>query len=115
MPKKKKPEIPKEVKALVDEFAKSLSTVDGKVPLPPAIEYLMEKISYSGSPKINPVVVAGKDIEKLVVGYSAKTAANDRCRKVGPKFFMVGSRPYYLVKTLIDYFTQNPVETFNNE
>ena len=44
MSKKKKTEIPKEVKALIDEFAKSLSSVNGKVPLPPAIEYLMEKI-----------------------------------------------------------------------
>ena len=61
--------------------------------------------------EVRPFVVAAKDIEKIILGYSKKTAANDRCKKTGPRYFMVGSRPYYLVQILIDYFTQNPVET----
>ena len=64
---------------------------------------------------IEPLIVAGKDIEKIIVGYSAKTAANERCQKVGPPYFMRGGRPYYLVKDLVAYFTQNPVETLNDE
>ncbi len=61
------------------------------------------------------LIVAGKDIETIIVGYSAKTAANDRCRKIGPKYYQRGGRPYYLVEDLVDHFTQNPVETFNDE
>jgi len=58
MPKKQKQKIPQEVKTLIDEFAKSLSTFDSKVPLPSAIGYLLETLGYPGSPEINPVVVA---------------------------------------------------------
>ena len=58
-----------------------------------------------------PLVVAGKDIEKIVMGYSSKTAANERSRKVGPKYFMRGGRPYYLVSDLLEHFTKNPIET----
>jgi|SaaInlStandDraft_7_1057024.scaffolds.fasta_scaffold473627_2 hypothetical protein len=65
--------------------------------------------------EFQPLIVAGKDIEKIIVGYSSKTAANDRSRKIGPRYFMRGGRPYYLVQDLIDHFTQNPVETFNDE
>lgn len=114
MSKKRKQKIPKEIEALIDEFAKSLSSVDGKVPLPPAIEYLMDRLGYLGSPWVNPVVVAGKSAEKLIVGYSSKSFANDRSLKRGCRYFMVGSRPYYLVADLIDHFTKNPVETFND-
>ncbi len=62
-----------------------------------------------------PLLVASKDIESVIRGYSSKTAANDRSRKVGPRYFMRGGRPYYLVQDLIEHFTQNPVETFNDE
>jgi hypothetical protein len=58
-----------------------------------------------------PLMVAAKDVERIILGYSAKKAANDRSRKVGPKFFMNGARPYYRVSDLIEYFTRNPVET----
>lgn len=65
--------------------------------------------------ELQPLIVAGKDIEKIVIGYSMKTASNDRSRKTGPRFFMRGSRPYYLVSDLVEHFTQNSVETFNRE
>ena len=74
-----------------------------------------EKLPKKGLRVIDPLIVAGKDIEKIIVGYSSKTAANDRSRKVGPRYFMRGGRPYYLVKDLVEHFTQNPVETFNDE
>ena len=64
---------------------------------------------------IDPLIVAGKDIEKVVIGYSAKTAANDRSRKIGCRYFMRGGRPYYLVQDLLEHFTKNPVETSNDE
>ncbi len=64
---------------------------------------------------MSPIIVAGKDIEKIVIGYSAKTAANDRSRKVGPNYFLRGGRPYYLVEDLVDHFTENPIKTFNEK
>jgi len=64
---------------------------------------------------IDPLIVAGKDIEKVVLGYSAKTAANDRSMKVGCRYFMRNGRPYYLISDLVDHFTQNPVETSNDQ
>lgn len=116
MPKKQKQKIPKEVETIIDKFAKSLlEEIEGKVLLPPAIQYLMEKLGYPASPEINPLFVAGKSAPKLIVGHSAKSFANDRSLKRGCRYFMVGSRPYYLVSDLVDHFTQNPVETFNNE
>jgi hypothetical protein len=109
-------EISKEVETLIHKFAHSLSEkVEGKVLLPPVIEYLMEKLGCPGNSEVNPLIIAGKDIEKVVIGYSSKTAANDRSRKVGPRYFMRGGRPYYLVQDLIEHFTQNPVETLNDE
>jgi len=65
--------------------------------------------------EVIPLVVAGKDVEKVILGYSAKTAANHRCEKIGPRYFMVGARPYYLVKDLVEHFTKNPVQTFNED
>jgi hypothetical protein len=55
-------------------------------------------------------MVAAKEVEKIILGYSAKAAENDRPRRVGP-FFLNGARPYYLVSDLIEYFTRNPVPT----
>jgi len=61
-----------------------------------------------------PLMVAAKDIERIILGYSAKKAANDRSLKRGPKFFLNGARPYYRVSDLIEYFTRNPVETVDD-
>ena len=74
-----------------------------------------EKLPKNDLRVIDPLIVAGKDIEKVVIGYSSKTAANDRSRKVGPRYFIRGGRPYYLVQDLVEHFTQNPVETFDKE
>jgi len=116
MPKKVKPEIPKETKVLIEKFARSLSTQgDGKVLLPACIGYLLEKLGYPGSPEINPIVVAGKSAEKLVIGHSSKSFANDRSAKRGCRYFMVNGMPYYLVADLVEHFTKNPVETCGHE
>ncbi len=64
--------------------------------------------------EFHPYFVASKDIEKVVVGYSKKTAANDRSRKRGPPYYMIGGTPYYLVSELIEHFTRNRVETIND-
>ncbi len=116
MPKKGKSKIPKEVQALINGFTRSLSEqVEGNVLLPSVIEFLLEELGYPGSPGINPVVVAGKSAEKLVIGHSSKSFANDRSAKRGCRYFMVDGMPYYLVSDLIEHFTQNPVKTINND
>ena len=63
--------------------------------------------------EFRPLFVASKDIEKVVIGYSAKTAANDRSLKRGPRYYMVGGRPYYRIRDLEEYFSNSPVETMN--
>ncbi len=64
--------------------------------------------------EFHPYFVASKDIEKVVVGYSKKTAANDRSRKRGPPYYMIGGTPYFLVSELIEHFTRNRFETIND-
>jgi hypothetical protein len=61
-----------------------------------------------------PLIVASKDIEKVILGFSPKTAANLRSQKKGPRYFMVGGTPYYKTSDLLEYFCSNPVETFNS-
>ena len=61
-----------------------------------------------------PLIIASKDIEKIILEVSPKTAANLRSQKKGPRFFMVGGTPYYKTSDLLDYFCSNPVETFNS-
>ncbi len=80
--------------------------------VPPPESYQIAELSDG---EILPLVVAGKDIEKVVLGYSAKTAANHRYEKTGPRYFMVGARPYYLVRDLVEHFTRNPIKTFTEE
>jgi hypothetical protein len=58
-----------------------------------------------------PLMVAAKDVERIILGYSAKKSANDRSLKRGPRFFLNHGRPFYRVSDLIEYFTKNPVET----
>ena len=62
-----------------------------------------------------PPIVASKHFSKIVSGVSPKTTANWRSEKRGPKFYMIGGSPYYKTSDLIEFFTQNPVETFNND
>jgi hypothetical protein len=77
-------------------------------PLPKGIQIVQfEAVEF------RPLVVASKNIEMIVKGYSAKSAANDRSRKLGPPYYMIGGTPYYLISELIEYFTRNRVETTN--
>jgi hypothetical protein len=64
---------------------------------------------------IAPLMVASKDVGRIILGFSSKTAANLRSQKRGPRYYMDGGTPYYKVSELIDYFCRNRVETFNND
>ena len=75
----------------------------------------MIKIGYPVSPEISPLFVAGKSAPKLIVGHSAKSFANDRSLKRGCRYFMVDGMPFYSVSDLIAHYTQNPVETTQDD
>lgn len=60
-----------------------------------------------------PLFVSSKDVEKVVIGWSKKTASNLRSQKKGPRFFMVGGTPYYKLSDLEEFFSKCPVETIN--
>ncbi len=62
-------------------------------------------------PEPKPLAVAADKIGRVIVGAIPKTFANWRSRKVGPRFFMVGGKPYYKVSDLEEYFFKNPVQT----
>lgn len=114
MPKKRKPEIPKEVKNIIDEFAKSLSMVDCKVLLPSVIEYLMQRLGYSGNPEIKPLFIFTKALPQLVMGTSKKYWANLRAAKRGPKYYLTGEKggtPVCKISDVENYLTSTPVET----
>jgi hypothetical protein len=117
MPKKRKPEIPIEVKTLIDEFAKSLSMVDCKALLPSVIEYLMQRLGYSGNPEIKPLFIFTKALPQLVMGTSKKYWANLRAAKRGPKYYLTGEKggtPVCKVSDIENYLTSKPVETTEN-
>ena len=58
-----------------------------------------------------PLFVSAAHVDRVVIGVSKKTWANWRSAKTGPRFYMVGAKPYYRLKDLQDYFSANPVET----
>lgn len=61
--------------------------------------------------EFRPLYVAARDIGKVVVGLSPKTAANWRSAKVGPRFYMCNGTAYYKISDLEEYFGGNPVQT----
>jgi len=69
------------------------------------------------SPKdnVSPLFVAAKDVERIIIGFNKKTAANWRSMKKGPRYYMDNGTPYYKVSDLVDYFGRNPVITHNLE
>jgi len=115
MHKKKKQKIPKGVQALIDKFAKSLlDEVDGRVLLTSVIEYLMQRLRYSGNPEIKPLFIFTKALPQLVVGTSKKYWANLRAAKRGPKYYLTGEKggtPVCKISDVENYLTSTPVET----
>jgi hypothetical protein len=67
-----------------------------------------------GPEETKPLLVKATDIDRVVVGLSPKTLANWRSQGVGPKYFVVNGSIYYSFRELTNYFTKNPVETFND-
>ena len=61
--------------------------------------------------KFKPLFVSAGHVDKVILGVSKKTFSNWRWAKVGPKFYMVGGKPYYRFDELDEFFGANPVMT----
>ncbi len=61
--------------------------------------------------EFKPLFVSSKDVEKVVIGWSKKTAANLRSQKKGPRYYLVGGTPYYRIEDLDEYFSRYLVKT----
>ena len=67
----------------------------------------------AGEPK--PLFVAARNIGKVIIGLSPKTAANWRSQKIGPRYSVVNGSVYYAWNDLEDCFGANPVMTSGGE
>ena len=60
-----------------------------------------------------PLFVAARAIEKVIIGISQKTWANWRYLKIGPRYYKANKRVYYKISDLEEYFSRNPIETID--
>ena len=74
-------------------------------------KFLAEYCEKNGIP---PIAVAANMMEKIHYGRSNKTFANDRSLKKGIKYYLVDGKPVYLFSDIIEHYTRNPVQTFND-
>ena len=66
--------------------------------LPPGC-FILDNV---GEPR--PLVVAEKDVSKVIVGVTPGHMANLHRRGEGPRAFLLGNRRYYLVHELVEFF-----------
>jgi len=60
-----------------------------------------------------PIMVTRQELPKLFPGMTARAWANLAHLKQGPKFCRRGKLTWYVVDDVIEYLTQNPVQTTN--
>ena len=66
-------------------------------------------------PDPRPVMVTRQELPKLFPGMTARTWANMAHEKKGPKFYRISKLTWYLVDDVLEYLTQNPIQTSNGE
>jgi len=66
-------------------------------------------------PDPRPVMVTRQELPKLFPGMAVRTWANMAHEKTGPRFYRVGKLAWYAVDDVIEYLTQNPIQTSNGE
>jgi hypothetical protein len=64
-------------------------------------------------PDPRPFMVTRQELPKLFPGMTARTWANLAHLKQGPKFYRKGKLAWYVVDDVIEYLTQNPIQTSN--
>ena len=64
-------------------------------------------------PDPRPIMVTRQELPKLFPGMTARTWANLAHLKQGPRYFRIGKFAWYVVADVIEYLTQNPVQTTN--
>jgi len=75
----------------------------------------LNAVFLSNLPDPRPIMVTRQELPKLFLGMTARTWANMAHEKKGPKFYRIGKLTWYMVTDVIEYLTQNPVQTTNGE
>ena len=65
--------------------------------------------------QFQPLYVAARAIENVIIGISQKTWANWRYLKIGPRYYKANKRIYYKISDLEEYFGKNPILTTDME
>lgn len=75
----------------------------------------MKKIHVLEFPKgeFQPLYVAARSIEKVIIGISCQTRANWRSLKIGPRYYKVNGSVYYKISELDEYYGKHPVQVHN--
>ncbi len=63
--------------------------------------------------EFQPLYVAARHIEKVIIGIAGQTWANWRCLKIGPRYYKVNGAVYYKISELEEYFGRNPIQTID--
>jgi len=61
--------------------------------------------------EFQPLYVAARAIDKVIIGISPKTWANWRSQKSGPRYYKVNGAVYYKISDLEEYFGRQPILT----
>ena len=61
--------------------------------------------------EFKPLYVAADKVDRVVIGPSKKAWSNWRWAKTGPRYYLVGGKPYYRISDIEEYFGGNPVQT----
>ena len=63
--------------------------------------------------EFQPLYVAARYIDKVIIGIARQTWANWRYLKIGPRYYKVNGAVYYKISELEEYFGRHPVQTFD--
>jgi len=61
--------------------------------------------------EFQPLFVAARAIDKVIIGISRQTWANWRYLKIGPRYYKTNNIVYYKISELEEYFGRHPVQT----
>jgi len=62
-------------------------------------------------PELEPIMITRQQIPKLFPGLKAQTLANLASKGQGPKYYRKGKFAWYVVDEVVEYLTQNPIQT----
>ena len=72
---------------------------------------LQERQGIEDLPNVRPVMVTRQQLPKYFPGMAVRTWANMAHLKEGPRVYRKGKLAWYVVDEVVNYLTQNPIET----